>query len=205
MKAFAMSWLLAAGLLAQAAGARAADSPRQQQTMDFGWRFALGDPAGAQAAGFDDSKWQAVDLPHDWSIHLAFDKNAPAGRPGGYLPAGIGWYRKSFRVPDSCRGRLVSVEFDGIREHGEVWINGHSLGQRPYGYTSVVYDMTPYLKFGDEDNVLALNGPPGATGFGEGRPVVREIVAYWPALVPREEIVTRDRKSTRLNSSHLGI
>src|ERR1022692_1497613 len=169
MKAFAMSWLLAAGLLAQAAGARAADPPRQQQTMDFGWRFALGDPAGAQAAGFDDSKWQAVDLPHDWSIHLqavdlphdwsihlAFDKTAPAGRPGGYLPAGIGWYRKSFRVPDSCRGRLVSVEFDGIREHGEVWINGHSLGQRPYGYTSVVYDMTPYLKFGDEDNVLAV-------------------------------------------------
>src|ERR1035438_2051999 len=110
MKAFAMSWLLAAGLLAQAAGARAADSPRQQQTMDFGWRFALGDPAGAQAAGFDDSKWQAVDLPHDWSIHLAFDKNAPAGRPGGYLPAGLGGGRESFRGPAFLRGRVVSEE-----------------------------------------------------------------------------------------------
>jgi beta-galactosidase len=124
--------------------------------MDFGWRFMLGDPAGAQAAAYDDSKWQAVDLPHDWSIHLVFDRNAPTGRPGGYLPAGTGWYRKSFRVPDSCRGRQVSIEFEGIREHSEVWINGHSLGQRPYGYTSVVYDMTPYLRFGDEDNVLAV-------------------------------------------------
>jgi beta-galactosidase len=156
MKAIAMSWLLAAGLLAPAAGARAADSPRQRQTMDFGWRFMLGDPAGAQAAACDDSTWQAVDLPHDWSIHLGFDRNAATGRPGGYLPAGVGWYRKSFRVPDSFRGRQVSIEFEGIREHGEVWINGHSLGRRPYGYTSVAYDMTPYLRFGDEDNVLAV-------------------------------------------------
>jgi len=152
-----MRWLPAAVcLLALAAGAHAADSPRQQQTMDFGWKFMLGDPAGAGAAGYDDSAWQAVDLPHDWSIHLGFDRNSPSGRPGGYLPAGIGWYRKVFRVPDSCRGRRVSIEFDGIRERGEVWVNGHSLGQRPYGYASVVYDMTEYLRFGDEDNVLCV-------------------------------------------------
>jgi len=152
-----MRWMLAgAWLLALVAGAGAADSPRQQQTMDFGWRFMLGDPAGAQAAGYDDSSWQAVDLPHDWSIHLGFDRDSPSGRPGGYLPAGIGWYRKAFRVPESLRGRQVSIEFDGIREHGEVWINGHSLGRRPYGYTSVVYDMTPYLNVGDEGNVLAV-------------------------------------------------
>jgi len=124
--------------------------------MDFGWRFMLGDPAGAQAPSYDDSAWQAVDLPHDWSIHLEFDKDSPSGRPGAYLPAGIGWYRRVFRVPESDRGRRVSVEFEGIREHGEVWINGRLLGERPYGYTSVVYDMTPYLRYGREDNVLAV-------------------------------------------------
>jgi beta-galactosidase len=144
------------GLLALNAGAWADDGARQRQTLDFGWRFMLGDPAGAQVPGFDDSAWQAVDLPHDWSIHLDFDKNSPSGRPGAFLPAGVGWYRKTFRVPESDRGRLVSVEFDGIRERGEVWVNGHSLGLRPYGYTSVVYDMTPYLRFGDGDNVLAV-------------------------------------------------
>ncbi len=148
--------LAAAGLLALGAGAQAADSPRQRETMDFGWKFMLGDPAGAEAAAYDDSAWQAVDLPHDWSIHLDFDKNVPAGRMGAYLPAGIGWYRKTFRVPDADRGRRVSVEFDGIREYGEVWLNGHSLGKRPYSYTSVVYDMTPYLLYGGRDNVLAV-------------------------------------------------
>ena len=157
MSPIAMRWLPAvAGLLALGTFARAADDLRQRETMDFGWRFMLGDPAGAEAPGFDDSAWQAVDLPHDWSIHLDFDRNAPAGRLGAYLPAGIGWYRRTFRVPEADRGRQVSIEFDGIREYGEVWVNGHSLGRRPYGYTSVVYDMTPYLRFGDHDNVLSV-------------------------------------------------
>jgi len=154
MNPLAKRWLtVLAGLLALNAGARA-DSLRQRETMDFGWRFMLGDMAASGV--YDDSTWQEVDLPHDWSIHLDFDKNSPSGRPGAYLPAGIGWYRKTFRVPDADRGRQVSIEFDGIREHGEVWINGHPLGERPYGYTSVVYDLTPYLTFGPQDNVLAV-------------------------------------------------
>ena len=148
--------MLAAACLAGAPAGARADSPRRQETLDFGWRFLLGDPAGAQAPGYDDSAWQAVDLPHDWSIHLDFDRNAASGRPGAYLPAGIGWYRRVFRVPEGERGRQVSVEFEGIREHGSVWVNGHLLGERPYGYTSVVYDLTPYLWYGDRDNVLAV-------------------------------------------------
>ena len=147
--------LAAAGSLAAIAAA-AEPSPRQRLTMDFGWKFMLGDPAGAEASAFGDSSWQAVDLPHDWSIHLAFDPAAPSGRAGGFLPTGIGWYRKTFRVPEADAGRLVEIEFDGIRERGEVWINGHVLGQRPYGYTSVLYDMSPYLNFGENDNVLAV-------------------------------------------------
>ncbi len=147
--------LAAAGLLAATAAA-AESSPRQRVTMDFGWKFMLGDPAGAEVPTFADSAWQAVDLPHDWSIHLAFDPATPSGRAGGFLPTGIGWYRKTFRLPPADAGQSVEIEFEGIRERAQVWINGHLLGQRPYGYTSVVYDLTPFLQFGDQDNVLAV-------------------------------------------------
>jgi beta-galactosidase len=134
----------------------AADAPRQRLSMDFGWKFMLGDPAGAEAAAFDASAWQAIDLPHDWSISGSFDENAPAGGGGGYLPTGIGWYRRTFRLADSFRGRIVSVEFDGVYENSEVWINGHSLGKRPFGYIGFSYDLTPYLNFGEQDNVIAV-------------------------------------------------
>ncbi len=144
------------GALAANVCASAAAAAREQQTMDFGWKFALGDQSGAQGAGYDDSTWTAVELPHDWSIHLDFDKNAPSGRSGGFLPTGVGWYRKTFTVPEAEKGRQVAIEFEGIREHGEVFINGHSLGERPYGYTSVIYDLTPYVSFGGKSNILAV-------------------------------------------------
>lgn len=134
----------------------AADLPRQRLSMDFGWKFMLGDPAGAQAEKFDESGWQAIDLPHDWSIAGSFDENAPAGAGGGYLPAGIGWYRKTFRLPDSLKGKKIAVEFDGVYEDSEVWINNHSLGKRPFGYIGFSYDLTPYLNFGRQDNVIAV-------------------------------------------------
>jgi beta-galactosidase len=157
MKPLTIRMLLAvAGILAVNARVRADDSPRQMETLDFGWKFMLGDQVGAQDAAYDDSKWQAIDLPHDWSIHLDFDKDATSGRAGGFLPTGIGWYRRTFRVPDADKGKVVEVEFEGIREHGEVWLNGHSLGVRPYGYTSVVYDMSEYLNYGDKDNTLSV-------------------------------------------------
>jgi beta-galactosidase len=124
--------------------------------MDFGWKFLLGDPAGAQAEKFDESGWRAVDLPHDWSIAGSFDENAPAGGGGGYLPTGIGWYRKIFRIPDSLKGKKIAIDFDGVYEDSEVWINGHSLGKRPFGYIGFSYDLTPYLNFGQQDNVIAV-------------------------------------------------
>ncbi|MGD0460911.1 MAG: glycoside hydrolase family 2 TIM barrel-domain containing protein [Tepidisphaeraceae bacterium] len=138
------------------AGASAADSPRQRLSMDFGWKFTLGDPAGAQAVKFDESGWQAVDLPHDWSIAGSFDESAPAGGGGGFLPTGIGWYRKTFRVPDSFKGKKIAVEFDGVYENSEVWINNHWLGKRPFGYIGFSYDLTPYLNFSQQDNVIAV-------------------------------------------------
>jgi beta-galactosidase len=134
----------------------AAESPRQRLSMDFGWKFMLGDPSGAERMAFDATGWQAVDLPHDWSIGGAFDEEAPAGGGGAYLPTGIGWYRRTFRIPDSFKGKQVAVEFDGVYENSDVWINNHWLGKRPFGYIGFSYDLTPYLNFGDADNVIAV-------------------------------------------------
>jgi beta-galactosidase len=139
-----------------------APSTRAQQratvSFDSGWRFHLGDVPHGEDATLDDSRWRALDLPHDWSIEAEFSRRNPAGASGGALPGGIGWYRKTFTVPASDSGRLVFVDFDGVYRNSEVWINGHYLGKRPYGYSSFQYELTPFLHFGAAGgpNVIAV-------------------------------------------------
>jgi beta-galactosidase len=143
---------LAAILLAPA---HAADSPRQRLTADFGWKFSQDDIAGAEKPDFNDSAWRTLNLPHDWSIEGSYDQSAAAGGGGGYLPTGVGWYRRSFVAPESWRGKQVYVEFDGVYKNSDVWLNGQSIGHRPFGYIGFEYDLTPHLKFG-QTNVLAV-------------------------------------------------
>ncbi|UCC74550.1 MAG: beta galactosidase jelly roll domain-containing protein, partial [Gemmatimonadota bacterium] len=127
---------------------------RQRLLMDYGWMFTRGEAAGAEEPSFDDSGWRSLDLPHDWSIEGPYDENAPTGGRGGYLPTGIGWYRRAFTLPEGSSGRRVSIEFDGVYQMSDVWINGHHLGRRPYGYVSFYYDLTPHLVEGE--NVVAV-------------------------------------------------
>ncbi|MGH7490982.1 MAG: beta-galactosidase GalB [bacterium] len=129
---------------------------RSTENFCKGWKFHMGDVANGQAPGLDDAKWRLLDLPHDWSIEGEFSKDHPATPSGGALPGGIGWYRKTFAIPESQRERLVFIDFDGVYCNGEVWINGQYLGKRPYGYSSFRYELTPYLKYGSEKNVLAV-------------------------------------------------
>ncbi len=153
-------------------------APRQRIIMDANWKFLLGDPADAQKIEFPDSTWEAVNVPHDWSIEGPFDRNAPATGSGGYLPTGIGWYRKTFTAPESDRNHRVEIEFDGVYENSEVWINGHSLGERPFGYASFVYDLTPYLQFGATENVLAVrvdNSPQPNSRWYSGSGIYRHV------------------------------
>src|SRR5262249_31957630 len=156
--------LLAAFILASSAltNAPAAEdtgpsSPRTVKLFDDDWLFFKGDAEGAQDVSFDDSAWRKLDVPHDWSIEGPFDQNAPTGGAGGYLPGGIGWYRKHFSLPADCKAKRVCIEFDGVMANSEVWINGCSLGKRPYGYVSFRYDMTDHLNLGDgQENILAV-------------------------------------------------
>lgn len=130
---------------------------RKTIPMDLQWRFALGANPTASQPNFDDSSWRMLNVPHDWSIEGRYNRHNKTGRGGGYLPSGEGWYRKSFSLPLSDKGKKIYIEFDGVMANSEVYINGHLLGIWPYGYTSFVYEMTDHLHFGDNTvNILAV-------------------------------------------------
>ncbi|MCW0484526.1 glycoside hydrolase family 2 TIM barrel-domain containing protein [Gaoshiqia sediminis] len=124
--------------------------------FDFDWKFALNDHPGAEQPGFDDSEWRLLDVPHDFSIEQPFDSTFTTGAGGGYTYSGIGWYRKSFITEKEFTDKKLTVLFDGVYRNSEVWINGHYLGIRPYGYSSFYYDLTPHLNPTGEANILAV-------------------------------------------------
>lgn len=119
---------------------------RNRYGLDFDWRFALGDFPGAERPDFDDSSWRVVDLPHDWSIEGTPHPDHPSGAAGGFFPGGIGWYRKRLRIPEDLGDRHLLVEFDGVYMNSRVWCNGRLCGERPYGYSSFAYDVTPLVR-----------------------------------------------------------
>ena len=128
---------------------------QRKQLFDYDWKFFLGDAPSASAKEFNDKDWRRLDLPHDWSIEGKLDPKNPTGGAGGYFPAGIGWYRKTFDVPVAWKGKCISIYFEGVYMNSQVFINGKSLGVHPYGYTTFSYDLTPFLDFGRE-NVLSV-------------------------------------------------
>ena len=128
-----------------------------RSVIDFNkdWKFFLGNDSLAINPGFDDSHWRKLALPHDWSIESDFNKDAPATTQGGALPGGIGWYRKTFILP-SAKNKNITIEFDGVYKNSEVWINGHYLGKRPYGYISFSYDLTPFILSSSQKNIIVV-------------------------------------------------
>src|SRR5512140_1439316 len=150
-------WLLISSGTGQTAGSDSTSSTPPSRVclpMDEGWRFSKGDFAAAMAPRFNDEGWQSVDVPHDWSSEGPFTAEYASGN--GYAPGGIGWYRKHFQLPENLRGKVAAVEFDGVYDRAEVWINGHFVGGRPYGYSSFECTLSPLLRFGLEENVLAV-------------------------------------------------
>jgi len=130
-----------------------AQSPRQTILFNAGWKFNKGDAAGADQFTFNDAGWRALTLPHDWSIEGPFDQQWASST--AYLPAGIGWYRKTFDSPVGIAGKNVSIYFDGVNNNSEVWINNHYLGKRPYGFIPFEYDITKFLNKTGK-NVIAV-------------------------------------------------
>lgn len=117
------------------------------------WQFNLSDVNDGANPALDDSKWRQLNLPHDWSVEGTYSPDRASCT--GYLPGGIGWYRKTFTVPPTEKGKSVFIYFEGVYNRSEVFINGISVGKRPNGYVSFMYDLTPHLKIG-EKNVLSV-------------------------------------------------
>ena len=128
---------------------------RQRDNFDKGWLFILGDSAQMATSAYNDSHWRKLSLPHDWAIEGDFYAGNPSGAGGGALPGGIGWYRKHFLLDCEAEpGGRYFIEFDGVYMNSTVYVNGQEVGHRPYGYSSFEYDITKYLKRGD--NVIAV-------------------------------------------------
>lgn len=155
--------IAAVAMVAIATGVSAAaeDSLQTSGRTSFNadWRFHKGNAEGAERPEFDDTYWRHLRLPHDWAIEGPFDIKYNA-RCGGLPFHGIGWYRKTFSVPGSARGKSVSVEFDGAMYNAEVYLNGKKVGHRPYGYIGFVCDLTPHLRYGAQENVIAVRLAP---------------------------------------------
>ncbi len=132
----------------------------------------MGEAVGSENPEFNDKKWDVVNLPHDWSIYGPFSKDNPAFSRGAWLPTGKCAYRKSFMVDSADKGKRFEIYFDGAYRNSEVYINGELLGMRPMGYIAFHYDLTPYLKFGEENTItvkLDNSSQPGSrwyTGTG---------------------------------------
>ncbi|HAH22220.1 MAG TPA: beta-galactosidase [Prolixibacteraceae bacterium] len=142
-------------LLISAFSGYAQNDMDRKQLFDFNWKFFLGDTTAAKLKDFNDMSWRTLDLPHDWSIEGKINPKNLTGNAGGFFPAGIGWYRKTFKVPGEWKNKIISIYFEGVYMNSEVFINGKSLGVYPYGYSSFSYDLTPYLDI-DKENVIAV-------------------------------------------------
>ncbi len=133
--------------------------PVQQRVIeDFNenWQFHLGDVTGAQEANFKDLNWKTINVPHDWSIVEGYQKEGETAASTGFVPGGVGWYRKSFSLTQVDQEKQISIQFDGVYNNSTVWINGNLLGTRPNGYISFVYNLTNYLKYDGTPNVIAV-------------------------------------------------
>ena len=130
-------------------------SARDRQSFDKDWLFVLTDSAGMQNSEYSDGHWRRLNLPHDWAIEGDFSPSNPSGASGGALPGGIGWYRKHFSLSPDEKYDRFTITFDGVYMNSTVYINGHKLGTRPYGYSTFEYDLTPYI-YKKGDNVIAV-------------------------------------------------
>ncbi len=131
------------------------EGPRILHNFDFDWKFILNDSIEANADMYNEAKWEPVQLPHDWSILLPLDRKI--GGSMGFMQGGKGWYRKTFELPADMKGKQVSIVFDGVYHQSDVYMNGHHLGFHPYGYTGFEYELTPYLKSGENEIIVQVD------------------------------------------------
>jgi beta-galactosidase len=117
-----------------------------------GWAFHKGDISLEELNELNNNTWRQVDVPHDWSVEGPFSNQWASGT--GYLPGGVGWYKKTFDIENWTTEFRYAIYFDGIYKNSEVWVNGHYLGKRPNGFTPIQYDLTPHLQA--KENIITV-------------------------------------------------
>ena len=131
----------------------------KHKLFNFGWRFCLGNPEGAESVDFDDSSWRTLDLPHDYQFEQPWEENENKGR--GFKRMCEGWYRKTFTVPETLKGRRVLLDFEGVMYVADVYVNGKKVASNEYGYTGFEADISKVVNYGG-DNVVAVFSNTGA-------------------------------------------
>lgn len=159
-------------------------------------------------AGFDDSQWQSVTLPHDWAITGPFLETGPYGGMGRLPSWGVGWYRRVLDIPAGDRGKSIFLDIDGAMSYSTVWLNGRLVGGWPYGYNSYRLDLTPFVRFGEANQLaIRLDNPPESARWYPGGGLYRNVwltktdpvhVAHWGAVVTTPE-VSAERATVKLD------
>ncbi len=141
------------------------------------WKFIQSNVPESIENNFNDSKWETVQLPHDWSISKPFSKDNPSFSRGAWLPAGISFYRKKIDLSDIGKNQKVFIHFEGAYRNSAVWINGHHLGKRPMGYIGFEYELTPHITH-DDKNMLVVkldnSAQPGSRWYS-GNGIYRDV------------------------------
>lgn len=152
-------------------------------------------------ADFNDENWEKINLPHDWAIKASFYKgnNAPVGGGMGRLPVhGVGWYRKKIEIPATDKGKSVFLEVDGAMSYAMVWLNGKLVGGWPFGYSSWQLDLTPYIKYGETNQLsIRLDNPGNSSRWYTGAGIYRNVwltktnktkVSHWGTFISTKQI-----------------
>ncbi|MBN2521275.1 MAG: DUF4982 domain-containing protein [Bacteroidales bacterium] len=178
---------------------------RKVEDFNYNWKFILSDIQNPEDLRIKDN-WRSLNLPHDWSIEGEFGKEHPATTGGGALPGGIGWYRKTFTIPESDSNKLIFIDFDGIYMNSEVWINGNYLGKRPNGYISFRYELTPYLYYGNKENNITVkvdNSKQPNSRWYSGSGIYRNVklvttnkiyIDHWGTFITTPEVTSKKAK-----------
>lgn len=147
-------------------------SPRVIYNFNPDWKFVFGDIPGADQPSFDDSKWSSISLPHTWNETDSYRSYISHGGGDRGTKTGIGWYRKHFKIPASADGQKVFLQFDGMRQAGHFFLNGQPIGRYENGITAVGFDITTFVKFKGQDNILAVkvDNNPGYKEEGSDTP-----------------------------------
>ena len=198
--------LILLALSMQVFGAQAQESVRETIRLDKGWKFAMGHAAdpqkdfgcgteyfnyltkansihneGPYVQKFDDAAWQEIQIPHDWVTTLPYASEASHSH--GYRTVGwkypetsVGWYRKVLKIGNEDLGKRLILRFDGIFRSAQVWFNGYYMGTEPSGYATQIYDITPYIKYGEENLICVRADASLEEGwFYEGAGIYRDV------------------------------